>query len=428
MDKMNKTVNYSILKIILSFTVLRVLLFLTFLIFLCSTPFANAQEIISINIHNRCVFTGKIMDNELYRFEQNNSVSEWIQEILDLGGVERNFELVQTNVENVSAVVDKNNRYLLYSLDFIQRATRIQIYAALAHEIGHHANEHTLLDANRDMEESEADFFMGYILSKKGFEIMGSGLIGGSNYQESFSKLFEKLPSSYGIDEQRRLKIILAGYHKADQSLTIKSLQFDNDPRLNDLLLPTFSFMDCYTATTMNRSFFADLHTLGMVSNKICRALYSRGYRSRSYFSVKNGFALVTQMEQYDRTNATSRAEPTRWLPNPVRENFAGILDAISSAIWPNKGYFRIFVFVVTDSPYLSSGEKVSKKEAEAWLCKGTQGLPKDIAGKSFTADHTVSVLVYEFEVPESTLKAKQICPTPYFNAEIHLKKAGIRF
>jgi hypothetical protein len=425
---MKKAVKHSTSQINFPFNAKRGLLFFSFLIFLGYVHVSNAQEIISINIRNRCIFTGGAMDNELYRFEQNNLVLEWVQEILDLGGAEHNFELIQTNVENVTAVVDENRRYLLYSLDFIQHAKRIHVYAALAHEIGHHAHEHTLLDTDRDVEESEADFFMGYILSKKGFEIMGSGSVGGSNYQESYSKLLEKLPSSYGIDDQRRLKSILVGYHKADQSLTIKSLQVDNDPRLNDLLLPTFSFMDCYTATPIDRNQFAGLHTLGMVSDKICRALHSRGYRNRSYFSVKNGFALVTQMEQYNHSDATSRSEPTRWLSNPVRENFPGILDDITSAIWPNKGYFRIFVFVVTDSPYRSSGEKVSKKDAEAWLSKGAQGLPKDIAGKPFSGDHSVSILVYEFEVPESTLQAKQICPTPYFDAETHLKRAGIGF
>lgn len=85
-------------------------------------------------------------------------------------------------------------------------------------------------------------------------------------------------------------------------------------------------------------------------------------------------------------------------------------------------------MFVVTDSAYRSSGERVSKNDAEAWLGKGANRLPKDIAAKPFSADHTVSVLVYEFEVPESTLRAKQICPTPYFDAGAHLKSAGIGF
>lgn len=389
------------------------------LLLLCCLFFSAAaagQEIMSVNIQNRCVFSGGIMDEELYRFERNNRVSEWVEEILALGGAERNFELVQTNVENVSAVVDGNRRYLFYSIDFIQRATRTQVYASLAHEIGHHANEHTLRDANRAVEESEADFFMGYILSKKVIP------------KETIPQLLQELSSSYDIAIERRLKSVFDGYHKADQALMIKSLQLENDPKLDNLLLPTFSFMDCYTTALIDRSRFAGLRTLGAVNDKICLALNQRGYRNRSYFSVKNGFALVTQMEQYNRGDATCRGEATRWLSNPAHENFAGLMDYIKAAIWPNKGHFRIFVFVVTDSAYRSSGERVSKKDAEAWLCKGANRLPKEIAGKAFTANHTVSVLVYEFEVPESTLRAKQICPTPYFDAGTHLNRAGIGF
>ena len=377
---------------------------------------AHTQEIMSVNIQNRCVFTGSVMDEELYRFEQNNRVSEWVQEILELGGAERNFELVQTNVENVSAVVDGNRRYLLYSVDFTQRASRIQVYASLAHEIGHHANNHTLREANRATEESEADFFMGYILSKKSFS---TGEI---------PQLLQGMPSSYGITAERRMKSILDGYHKADRSLLLKSLQLDDDPRMENLLLPTFTFMDCYTTALIDRNRFAGQSTLGAVNDNLCRALDGRGYRNRSYFSVKNGFALVTQMEQYNRSDATSRSEGARWLSNPAREDFAGLMDYITATFWPTKGYFRLFVFVVTDSTYRSSGEKVSKKDAEAWLCKGANRLPKEITAKPFTADHAVSVLVYEFEVPESTLRAKQICPTPYFDAGTHLSRAAIGF
>jgi hypothetical protein len=377
---------------------------------------AQSQELIPVDVRNRCVFFGGYMDDELYRYEAYKPVSEWVQEILDLGGAARNFELIQTNVENVSAVADSNRRYLFYSLDFIERATRVQVYASLAHEIGHHANEHTLLDANRAQEESEADFFMGYILSKKGIP------------KDSIPVLLQKMTSSYGISVERRIKSILEGYHKADQSLMLKSLPLDNDPRLENLLLPTFAFMDCYTTALIDRSRFSGLRTLGAVNDKICQALNQRGYQNRSYFSVKNGFAVVTQMEQYNRSDATSREVPARWLSNPARESFTGLMDYITAAVWPNKGYFRLFVFVVTDSAYRSSGERVSKNDAEAWLGKGANRLPKDIAAKPFSADHTVSVLVYEFEVPESTLRAKQICPTPYFDAGAHLNRAGIGF
>lgn len=45
-----------------------------------------------------------------------------------------------------------------------------------------------------------------------------------------------------------------------------------------------------------------------------------------------------------------------------------------------------------------------------------------------YTEGYAVSALVYEFEVPESNHVAKQICPTPKFDAHTHLMKAGFGF
>lgn len=378
---------------------------------------AGAQELMSVKIKNRCVFSGGIMDEELYRYDQKNSVGDWVKEILELGRADMNFELVQTNVENVSAVVDNDRRYLFYSIDFILRSSRIEVYASLAHEIGHHVNNHTLEPINRETEESEADFFMGYILSMKAFTDREIGVT------------LKGLPSSYGFSDTSRMKTVRAGYSQAEDFLSLRSLKVNDDPRQESLLLPTFAFMDCYSNTNIDRSFFSGLKTMGEVNDKLCRTLDQRGYRSRSYYSVKNGFALVTRMEQFNRDNATSKSEELRWLSHPARESFTDVLSFIKSTIWPNKGYFRLFVFVVTDTPFQSSGVRVSKEEAESWLCRGSNTLPpREIASRPFTAYHTVSALVYEFEVPESNLKANQICPTPYFDTYTHLKAAGIRF
>ena len=73
-----------------------------------------AQVELKINLKNRCIFTGGVMDDELYKFEGNAQVETWIKEILLASGSEQNFKIIQTNVENVSAVIDGNKRYLLY--------------------------------------------------------------------------------------------------------------------------------------------------------------------------------------------------------------------------------------------------------------------------------------------------------------------------
>ena len=165
---------------------------------------------------------------------------------------------------------------------------------------------------------------------------------------------------------------------------------------------------------------------LGDVDNKLRSALDNKGYTQRSYFYVPNGFALVTQLEQYNAKDATIRNDGTRWLDYPKQEGFSGIMSYISSFIMPNKGYFRLFVFIVTNEPFGGSKQKVSKSEASAWLNQGFNKLPNAIKNAPYTEGYAVTVLVYEFEVPESNRKAKQVCPTPLFDAQTHLKQAGI--
>lgn len=389
-----------------------------------TTSMSLAQELLDIDAQKRCVYSGKTMDAELYRFPDSEQVIQMVKDIRELSEADNNFEVVQTNVENVSAVMDKGKRYLLYSLDFIEKASSIEIYGALAHEIGHHANGHTFDENRRKIEETEADVFMGYILSKKGFS------------QLQITGLLKKLPSSYNIPLGERDNNVYIGYNKADVSIEVNShdnsLPWDNDNKTNTsgLAMPSFPFPppSCYSRFEIPSTVFNNVKLLGDVDNKLRTAMDNKGYNQRSYFYVPNGFALVTQLEQYNVKDATIRNDATRWLDYPKQEAFSGIMSYISSFIMPNKGYFRLFVFIVTNEPFGGSKQKVSKSEASAWLNQGFNKLPTAIKNAPYTEGYAVTVLVYEFEVPESNRKAKQICPTPLFDAQTHLRQAGIGF
>ena len=377
----------------------------------------SAQEELKINSQKRCIFTSNVMDEELYRFPDNEKVATWIKEILQACGAEQNFEVVQTNVENVSAVLDGEKRYLLYSLDFVQKATGMEIYGALAHEIGHHINEHTFIEGRRKSEELEADYFMGFIFSKKGY------------FQLPINAFLSKMPSSYGILLDERRLVVYDGFKKSDKSMQVNSLPWDNDLSFNALSMPSFPWPppSCNTRFEIPETTFAGLTKLGDVEKKIRNALNNTGYSQRSYFSVPNGFALVTQLEQYNASDGTTRNDITRWLDYPKKERFEGVMDYITSFVMPQKGYFRLFVFVVTNQAFGSSQQRISKTEATAWLNQGYNKLPKSVADAPFTeGGHDVTVLVYEFEVPESNRKAVQKCPSPVYDARTHLMKAGI--
>ena len=125
----------------------------------------TAQDVLELDTAHRCIYSGSMMDTELYRFPDSEKVAAWIKEIAELGGAALDFEVVQTNVENAAAVLSGGKRYLLYSLDFVEKSTPLEVMGALAHEVGHHANAHILNQERRNIEEIEADGFMGFVLS-----------------------------------------------------------------------------------------------------------------------------------------------------------------------------------------------------------------------------------------------------------------------
>ena len=155
------------------------------------------------------------------------------------------------------------------------------------------------------------------------------------------------------------------------------------------------------------------------------KALGAYDYPYR-YMSVPDGFAIVAQMEQYNKDGSRMEGSTYRWVDYPPQESFSLSWNYIKSLIYPKKGYFRMFVFIITSQSYSSTKTKVSKNEAAAWHSQGVNRLPKQIAGMPFSDDYSVSLLVYEFEVPESNHKPKQSCPCLH-QAKEHLELSGLQ-
>ncbi len=380
-----------------------------------------AQDLLELDIAQRCVYSGGVMDEELYRFEDSDEVMAWVKEIAELGDATLDFEVLQANVENVSAVLDGEKRYLLYSLDFVEKNSELEVIGALAHEIGHHANAHTFSDERRKTEELEADHFMGYVLSKKGFP------------KPDIEAFLKKMPSSYEVIFEERRLAVWQGFERADWAMQIKGLPFLNDPTFTGFSqteagMPYFPWPppSCNAKFELPETSLAGQKTLGDVERKIRMALDAKGYAQRSYFSVPNGFALVTQLEQYNGEDGSVRNDRTRWLDYPQKDNFDGVMDYLKSIVMPQKGYFRLFVFVVTNHAFGGSTQRVSKEQATAWLNQGFNKLPRSLAAAPFSAEYDVTALVYEFVVPESNRKPEQKCPSPLFDAKTHLQKTGI--
>jgi len=126
------------------------------------------------------------VDAEVFTFGSTQEATAVVRRIAGVTGLQPNFQVLQANVPNASAVIRDQQRYILYSQVFISEITRqtASEWGALtimAHEVGHHLNGHTLQSGgSRPPIELEADEFAGFAVGRLG----GSLQQAQSSYQD----------------------------------------------------------------------------------------------------------------------------------------------------------------------------------------------------------------------------------------------------
>ena len=391
-----------------------------FFAFFVSCQILTAQEFLEINTTFNCSYSAPL-EAELYSFEQMPPVPDLVAQILENTGAVQNFILVQSNVETVAAVLSKGKRYLLYSQDYylkLPQSEKAVAVGLLAHEIGHHLSEHSFSPAFREKEELEADLFMGYALSK----------MPGIRRVESALELTEKVAYAYPFSSQKRQQAIQLGWTRAEEFVRVQEnmAYYEAESASSTLSIPRFPWPppQCAQRQTISEKLSSSCSKLSDVDARLRPALAAQGYDHSSYFQTPNGFAIVTQLEQFN-ADGSGKTGAARWSDYPVQENFEGLWSYLKSLVMPSSGYFRVFVFVVTDTPYNQQPRKVSKEEASGWLSQGFNRLPKEIGDLPVTKDHYLDVLVYEFEAPQSTKRCTQKCPC-LIGCSDHLRRSGL--
>lgn len=172
--------------------------------------------------------------------------------------------------------------------------------------------------------------------------------------------------------------------------------------------------------------FFSKCETLGDVNLILKSALDKAEYFDKSYFLIENnehGFVVVTRLEQINK-NATSIQGRNRWALKASENNSNSISKYLRSLFFPQKGYFRVIAFIVTNKPIKSSSESATRDEALGWLHMGMPSLPHDVAEIIFNEDYKITALIYEYELPENDIMAK-LSKNPHQGRE-HLIKANL--
>lgn len=165
--------------------------------------------------------------------------------------------------------------------------------------------------------------------------------------------------------------------------------------------------------------------SLGAVGRRIQAALRAAGYTEHSFYSAPGGFALVARLERM-RADGTPEPGQFRFLAPSAEEPFS-LTSYISRLFFAPEGFYRQIVFIATDKPFVASAPAPTAEEAQELLLGGGDRLPAAYDRRSFSENHAVSALIYEFKKNPADRDVETLRPGRLAGAQ-HLEKAGIRF
>ncbi|GAA4021835.1 hypothetical protein GCM10022409_01940 [Hymenobacter glaciei] len=156
-------------------------------------------------------------------------------------------------------------------------------------------------------------------------------------------------------------------------------------------------------------SYLAGLKTFRDVDDKLSSALTNAGYDTPKHYSIPDGFAVITRLEQ---TTADARPLPQaqRWLSNAVGgEQLMGLLRDL---VITRKGYFRVMIFVVTPRNVTFSQKPLAQDRATTWYHQGPLFLDAAVGSQLCPPNCRVTALIYEF-MKEDSLRALPTASCP---------------
>lgn len=181
---------------------------------------ANSQTLINVDVKKHaCSFApDEVIENEIYSFASSKEAEDLVKRIVSTVGLVPRFDVFAANVPNAAAIIDGEDRLIVYSESWIRNTipdNKWAVVALMSHEIAHHLNGHTLeAGGSRPPTELEADKFAGFAVGK----------LGGSLQDAQW--LFRQLPKA-GSDthppQSARLEAVAVGWRDATGGGTLRS-------------------------------------------------------------------------------------------------------------------------------------------------------------------------------------------------------------
>jgi len=372
------------------------LLTLAVTLLLAFAGYCLGQEI--TNVEGLCLFDSDEMKESLYTFPPDKRSLNLFNELLAKSGKQLRVKIRAANVPQVGAAEHGNERLLLYNQFVLEQFEKEdtknwQVLAVIAHQIGHHANNHAFVleDRMRTEIEIEADRFAGYLLFRLGAAISDI---------EALHKFLDSQHQNPRFPLPRvRLDAFIEGWHdgKAEQG---GALAFDI-PEENVPKFPSWPPPQASGNMEIPQNLIpgkALRPRLMDVAAQLLTALDTTGYGERSFYSIPDGFALVSRIEQiYPDGRPKEGAE--RWPVTAEPPRIFSLRSYLQALFTSNPGYYRVIVFVVTDQPLVQkSADPTEYNNAPRdWVWSGANKIPTSVGFMDYTSAMSCTALIYEF-------------------------------
>lgn len=140
----------------------------------------------------------------------------------------------------------------------------------------------------------------------------------------------------------------------------------------------------------------------GDVDRRLIALLLRSGYSNRYYFSVPDGFALLTPLEHVTADGA-GLPESSRWSLAKETAHWSWV-DYIKKLFSGPDGRYRMFLFIVTPAYYGTTDDVAGGHDVERWLRTGRDILNPALAAQTLPPGITVHVFVYEFSIDKGRM------------------------
>jgi hypothetical protein len=378
----------------------------------------SAQDLVSLT--HQCDYFSEKKGDQIYAFPADASARELVRQILSAVDSTANFQLHASNVATVTAGISGDTRIVLYNQFLFGAENKGKMkwinLAILAHQIGHHVNKHSLVKDSdqRKAMELEADRFSAYVLFK----------LGASAEQAAYALQTDEAlnqPSNYP-SRSSRVDSIIAVWHSA------KTIHDNYDFAEVTDEIPKFpwpppkpSALATLSTLAINRG---GATTLQNLADFLESAMDKAGYSERSFYSVPEGFALVSRIEQISETGEPKTGYD-RWSLDVKPPHVFSMRSYITALFSAHPGRFRIIAFIVTPHPVSSDSAGATYQASKDWLWSGANRLPSSIGQIRYTPDYSCLAYVFEFERPTGGGAAVQMQPGT-LDGKQHLEKAAL--